>query len=89
VHAANDLTELTQLRRAFGIAAQSMPALSGTVVPARTGDTVTIQLRAGKGWRTVASTQLAAGGVYSVRVPRGGTYRTVYRGLDGPSVDVR
>ncbi len=88
VHAASDLAVLTQLKRAFALAGQTVPALRGSVVPAGKGDRVTIEVRAGTGWRKSATARLRRGGAYAVRVPRPGVYRTVYRGLDGPSVVV-
>jgi hypothetical protein len=59
------------------------------VVPAGRGDSVTVEMRAGKHWQRVGSVRLATGGAYAVGVGRPGVYRTVYRGLDGPSVVVR
>ena len=87
-HAASDLAILSQLKRAFALAGETVPVLRGSVVPARKGDLVTIQARAGNGWRRIGGVRLGRGGAYTVRVPRAGVYRTVYRGLDGPSVDV-
>ncbi len=67
--------------------------LRGTVFPAppaeRTnGATVAIQVSAGHRWRTLTHARLGAGGTYAVTVPAPGTYRVVYRGLDGPAVSV-
>jgi hypothetical protein len=87
-HAASDLAVLSQLKRAFALAGQTVPVLRGSVVPARKGDSVTIQARAGKEWRPISRVRLGRGGAYTVRVPGPGVYRTVYRGLDGPSVVV-
>jgi stage II sporulation protein D len=87
-HAASDLAVLAQLKRAFGLVGQTVPVLRGSVVPARKGDSVTIQARAGNSWRRVSRVRLGRGGAYAVRVPSPGVYRTVYRGLDGPSVVV-
>jgi SpoIID/LytB domain protein len=87
-HAASDLAILTQLKRAFALVGETVPVLRGNVVPARKGDQVTIQARAGNGWRRIGRVRLGRGGSYAVRVPGPGVYRTVYRGLDGPSVVV-
>jgi stage II sporulation protein D len=87
-HAAGDLAILTQLKRAFGLAGRTVPVLRGSVVPAGQGARVTIEVRAGDGWRKSVTARLGRGGTYTVRVPRAGVYRTLYRGLDGPSVVV-
>ena len=52
-----------------------------------TGDRVSLEMRTGRGWRRAGSVRLGKGGAYAVGV-RPGVYRTVYRGLDGPSVIV-
>ena len=88
IHAANDLAVITQLQRAFALAGETVPVLRGSVVPAGKGDRITIEVRAGKAWRWVAGVRLGRGGAYTVRVPGPGVYRSVYRGLDGPSVVV-
>ncbi|MBV9606798.1 MAG: SpoIID/LytB domain-containing protein [Solirubrobacterales bacterium] len=89
VHAASDLAVITQLKQAFGLAGETISVLRGSVVPAEQGDTITVQAQAGKGWHATGSVRLSRGGAYSVAVPGPGVYRTVYRGLDGPSVVVR
>ncbi|MBV9799128.1 MAG: hypothetical protein JO039_13860, partial [Solirubrobacterales bacterium] len=71
----------------------TVAGLGGTVFPApppeRTqGATVAIQASAGHRWRTLTHARLGAGGTYAVTVPAPGTYRVVYRGLDGPAVSV-
>jgi stage II sporulation protein D len=88
VHAATDLAVITQLKRAFALAGETIPVLRGSVVPAGNGATVMIEVRAGNGWRKSSTVRLGKRGGYAVRVPRAGTYRAVYRGLDGPSVVV-
>jgi stage II sporulation protein D len=88
VHAANDLAVITQLKRAFALVGERTPLLRGRVVPARGGDSVTFELRVGKHWRRAGSARLGKGGSYAVGVGRPGVYRTVYHGLDGPSVVV-
>jgi stage II sporulation protein D len=89
VHGSSDLAVITQLKRAFALVDERTPVLQGRVVPAGPGDTVTFEMRAGKGWRRVGSVRLGKRGAFAVDVGRPGVYRTVYRGLDGPSVVVR
>jgi stage II sporulation protein D len=89
VHAASDLAIITQLKRAFALVGERTPVLRGRIVPAGAGDTVRLEMRAGKGWRRVGSVRLGKGGGYAVGVGQPGVYRAVYRGLDGPSVVVR
>jgi stage II sporulation protein D len=89
VHGANDLSVITQLKRAFALVGERTPVLRGRVVPARAGASVTFEMRAGKRWQRVGTARLGKGGSYAVGVGRPGVYRTVYRGLDGPSVVVR
>lgn len=88
VHGANDLSVITQLKRAFALVGEHTPVLRGRVVPAHAGDSVTVEMRVGKHWRRAGSARLGKGGSYAVGVGRPGVYRTVYRGLDGPSVVV-
>ncbi len=87
VHGANDLSVLSQLKRAFGLVGEHTGVLHGSVVPAHAGEKVTLEVRAGKGWRRVGRVRLGKGGAFAVGA-RPGVYRTVYRGLDGPSVVV-
>jgi stage II sporulation protein D len=88
-HAATDLAVLTQLKRAFALVGKTAPVLRGRVVPAGRGDSVTVQVRTGKGaWQRTGTVRLGAGGAYAIQVPHAGVYRAVYRGLDGPSVIV-
>jgi stage II sporulation protein D len=63
-------------------------AVSGTVVPARRGAEVQVQIREGSTWRTVTSTVVRRGGRYRAAVARPGTYRTIFAGDAGPSVRV-
>jgi stage II sporulation protein D len=88
VHATSDLAVITELKRAFALAGKTVPVLHGSVVPAGRHATVTIEVRAGKGWHRVRGVRLGRGGTFAVRLPRPGLYRTVYRGLDSPSVVV-
>jgi stage II sporulation protein D len=64
-------------------------SIAGTVVPARTGAEVQIQLRTGGRWQTVASTIVRSGGSYRAAVARAGVYRAVFSGDAGPAVRVR
>jgi stage II sporulation protein D len=64
-------------------------AVAGTVVPAREGAEVQIQLRAAGDWETVASTIVRRGGRYAAGVARAGTYRAVFAGDAGPAIRVR
>jgi stage II sporulation protein D len=89
VHADNDLSVITQLKRAFALVGEHTPILRGRVVPAGRGDSVSVEMLAGTHWRRVGKVRLGKGGAYAVGVGRRGVYRTVYRGLDGPSVVVR
>jgi stage II sporulation protein D len=66
----------------------TLPALHGTVLPARQGETVTVQEQGAGGWQTVGRARLGAGGTYGLTLPSSGTYRVVYRGLDGATVQV-
>ncbi len=88
VHGASDLAVITQLKRAFALIGEHTQVLHGRVVPAGPGDSVTFEMRTGKRWHRVGSARLGKGGSYAVGVGQPGVYRTVYRGLDGPSVVV-
>ena len=88
VHPASDLAIITQLKRAFALAGETTPTLEGSVVPAGRGDTATIEVKTSKRWARVSTVRLGRDGAYTVAVPGPGVYRTVYRGLDGPSVVV-
>jgi SpoIID/LytB domain protein len=87
VHGSSDLSVITQLKREFALVGEHTYVLRGRVVPARVGNRVTFEMRTGKGWRRAGSVRLGKDGAYAVGV-RPGVYRTVYRGLDGPSVIV-
>jgi len=88
VHAASDLAVITQLKRAFALIGEHTPVLRGSIVPAGRGEEIAIEALAGKTWHKLGKARLGKGGTYTVGLPRPGTYRTVYRGLDGPSVVV-
>jgi SpoIID/LytB domain protein len=70
-------------------AARRLPVLTGRVDRARRGQTIKIQRRAGRGWRTVALTGAGRRGAYRATLPGRGVFRVVWRGLPGPSVRVR
>ena len=63
--------------------------VAGSVVPARVGAEVQIQLREGGRWQTVTSTIVRRGGTYRAAVARRGTYRAVFSGDAGPAVTIR
>jgi stage II sporulation protein D len=87
--AKGELAVIAQMKRVFGQLANSSQTLHGTIFPAGKGAQATIEVRAGKGWQRTGVVRLGRGGSYSVRLPVGGVYRVVYRGLAGPSVVVR
>ena len=66
----------------------AIPAIHGSVFPGRAGDSITVQVSAGGGWKPVTQTQLGPGGTFSLQLPAAGTYRVVYAGLVGPAVSV-
>jgi len=63
--------------------------VAGSVVPARVGAEVQIQLRSGAGWETVAATIVRKGGRYRAAVAGPGAYRAVFAGDAGPAIHVR
>jgi len=68
--------------------AGALPALHGSVFPAAGGATVAIQEQQHGSWQTVTSVQLQRDGSYQAQLPGSGTYRVVYRGIDGPAVSI-
>jgi stage II sporulation protein D len=88
IHPGSDIEIIAQVKRLFGMMAGSRPMLTGSIVPAAQGDAVTVEIRAGKRWRKLGTVQLGQGGAFAVRTPWAGVYRTVYRGLAGPAVNV-
>ena len=64
-------------------------SVAGTVVPARVGAEVQIQIREGGSWKRVASTLVRRGGYYRAAVASAGTYRAVFAGDAGPSIRIR
>jgi stage II sporulation protein D len=89
VHDASDLKVITQLQDALASVGQTVPVFAGSVRPAAPGAHVTIEVRGWRGaWHKTGRARLGKGGRFSLTVPRPGVYRTVYQGLDGPSVTV-
>ena len=86
IHGSNDLAVLTQLKQAFALAGKAPSTLRGRIVPARAGDSLSIEHQLGTSWRKLGVVALGPGGAFAVEVPQAGVYRAVYRGLDGPSV---
>jgi stage II sporulation protein D len=70
------------------IVSGAVPGLHGTIMPAHSGDHVTIQVRGSHGWKTVANSTVGAGGSYGLQLPGPGTYRVVYGSYNGPAVTV-
>jgi stage II sporulation protein D len=66
----------------------AVSGVHGTVFPAPGKGRVAIQLRTRRGWRTVLHARIGRHGAYDTAVPGPGTYRILYRGLDGPAVTV-
>jgi len=87
--AEGDLAIIAQMKRAFGQMGNASQTLRGSIFPGRKGARATVEVRAGKHWRKSGVVRLGPGGRYSVRLAVVGVYRVVYRGLAGPSVDVR
>jgi stage II sporulation protein D len=63
-------------------------AVRGAIGPAPAGARVVVQQRRRGHWRTIGATHLRRGGGYAAVVPRVGTYRVKYKGLDGPPTRV-
>jgi hypothetical protein len=62
--------------------------VAGTVMPARDGERVRIQVRRGARWVAVIDTRVRAG-AYRAAVTQPGVYRALYRGAYGAPVRVR
>jgi stage II sporulation protein D len=75
--------------RAAGAGPRPLAAIAGSVVPARRGAGVQVQIREGGAWKTVTSTIVRRGGRFRAAVARPGTYRAVFSGDAGPTVRVR
>jgi stage II sporulation protein D len=67
----------------------TIASVAGTVLPARAGERVRLQVRRGGRWVTVSRPRVRAGGRYRAAVTRPGTYRVAHRGAAGPDVRVR
>jgi hypothetical protein len=67
---------------------RAIASVAGTVLPARDGDRVRIQVRRGAKWVDVVEARIHRG-AYRAAVTQPGTYRAVYRGADGAPVRVR
>jgi hypothetical protein len=78
-----------RLPQGQALADRPRAAVVGSVVPARVGAEVQIQIRDGGGWETVASTIVRRGGTYRAAVARSGTYRAVFSGDAGPAIRIR
>ena len=62
--------------------------MAGTVLPARDGEHVRIQVRRGAKWVDVIATRVRRG-AYRAAVTQPGVYRAWFRGAAGASVRVR
>src|SRR5215218_1850994 len=67
---------------------RAIASVAGTVLPARDGERVTVQVRRGAKWVPVLETRVRRG-AYRAAVTQPGTYRTVFRGASGVPVRVR
>jgi stage II sporulation protein D len=63
--------------------------LSGRIVPARRGQTLTIERLGARGWIVAGGAQVGRGGRYSAPVMTAGRYRVRLGSVAGPSVRVR
>jgi stage II sporulation protein D len=71
------------------LVAGAVLGIHGSVYPGVKGVSVAIQRSQNGSWHTVATVQTAADGSYDAPLDSAGTYRIVYRGLDGPAIVVR
>jgi stage II sporulation protein D len=67
---------------------RAIATVAGTVMPARDGERVMIQVRRGPKWVDVIEARVRAG-AYRAAVTQPGVYRAVFRGAYGASVRVR
>ena len=67
---------------------RAIATVAGTVLPAKDGQAVTIQVRRGSRWVDVIEARIR-GGAYRAAVTQPGVYRAVFRGASGASVRVR
>src|SRR5215208_6506157 len=66
---------------------RAIATVAGTVMPARDGERVTVQVRRGAKWVAVLQTQVHRG-AYRAAVTQPGTYRAVFRGASGVPVRI-
>jgi hypothetical protein len=86
-HEAQAVVALVSLVHAM--VAGGIPTLQGSVFPAAPGAAFQLQQRAAHGWRSISKAKLGRGGSFRLKLPARGTYRIVYRGLNGPAVTIR
>jgi hypothetical protein len=67
---------------------RAIATVAGTVMPARDGERVRIQVRRGAKWVDVIEARIQRGG-YRAAVTQTGVYRALHRGVAGPDVTVR
>jgi stage II sporulation protein D len=70
------------------LVAGAVLGIHGGIYPAVKGVTVSVQRLDDGSWRTVAHTSTAPDGTYDLAVQSAGTYRIVYRGIDGPAIAI-
>jgi len=66
---------------------RAIASVAGTVMPARNGERVTVQVRQGAEWVAVLETRVHRG-AYRAAVTQPGTYRAVFRGASGAPVRI-
>jgi hypothetical protein len=71
------------------VRARAACAVRGAIGDGAPGAPLAVQVKRRGRWHAVVTTPLRRGGGYAALVPRSGTYRVRYRGLDGPPVQVR
>jgi stage II sporulation protein D len=81
-------SRLAAAEAAFAAAVRTPRGIAGNVFPGAKGAHVSVELRTAKGWRTVATSRLGAGGAYAVPLAAPGSYRVLYHGVLGPAVTV-
>jgi stage II sporulation protein D len=67
---------------------RAIASVAGTVMPARDGERVRIQVRRGGRWVDVIDARIQRG-AYRAAVTQPGVYRALYRGVSGASVRIR
>ena len=70
------------------VRARAACAVRGTIGAGAPGAPVAVQAERRGRWHAAATTKLRRGGGYAAVLPRSGTYRVRYHGLDGPPVRV-